>query len=105
MPSKRLLRSSITALLCVLITHLSFSQTKTVTGKVNDDKGAPVAGATVSAKGTKTGTSTDGTGTFRLTVPESIKQLTISFVGFVSQDVDISGTTTVDVALVATNAA
>ena len=45
-------------LLCVLFTQTAFSQTKSITGKVTDDKGAPIQGATVTVKGTKVGAST-----------------------------------------------
>jgi iron complex outermembrane receptor protein len=38
-----------------------------LSGKVNDDKGQPLIGATVSIKGTTNGTSTDTTGKFSLT--------------------------------------
>ncbi|HEX3934781.1 MAG TPA: hypothetical protein VHW43_08890, partial [Puia sp.] len=45
-------------LLCVLFTQTAFSQTKTITGKVTDDKGGPIPGATVTLKGTSAGAST-----------------------------------------------
>ena len=39
----------------VMAILVGFAQTSTVTGKVVDDKGAPVSGATVLEKGTKMG--------------------------------------------------
>ena len=80
-------------LLCVLFTQTAFSQNKTITGKILDDKGAPVQGATVTVKGTKVATSSAADGTFRLGVPSGATTLTISSVGFTTQDVAISGET------------
>src|SRR5690606_24155911 len=40
------------------------------TGKVVDQDGNPVVGATVLVKGTKSGVTTDETGTFRINLPE-----------------------------------
>jgi len=57
----------------LLFTLSVFSQTKTITGKVSDDKGAPVQGATVTAKGTKSGASTGADGTYRLTVSDNAR--------------------------------
>ncbi|HXL55980.1 MAG TPA: hypothetical protein VN958_06975, partial [Chitinophagaceae bacterium] len=58
----RLLRVLLLCPLFMLALQPSWAQTKTVTGKVSDEKGTPVSGASVLAKGTKTGTSTDATG-------------------------------------------
>ncbi|HET6255473.1 MAG TPA: SusC/RagA family TonB-linked outer membrane protein [Puia sp.] len=90
-----------TLLLCVLFTQTSFSQTKTITGKVTDDKGAPVSGATVTVKGSKGGTTTDALGAFHLTVPAGANTLVISSIGYGQRDVDISSSTDVTVTLTA----
>lgn len=88
-------------LLCVLFTQIAFSQTKTITGKVSDDKGAPIQGATITAKGTKAGASTGPDGTYRITVPPTAKTLVISSVGFTAQELAIGDQTSLDVSLVA----
>jgi len=92
-------------LLCplLLIMQISWAQNTTISGKVTDDKGAPVAGASVLVKGTKTGTSTDATGNFTISVPPSAQSLTVSYVGFGAQDVSISGKTSVTVTLTTSN--
>ena len=87
-------------LLCVFLTQAAFSQNKTISGKITDDKGAPVQGATVTAKGTKVGTSSAADGSFTLNAPGSATTLVISSVGFTSQEVAISGQTSISVALV-----
>ncbi len=86
--------------LCVLFTHTIQAQTKTITGKVTDDKGVPVLGATVTAKGTKVGASTDATGTFHITMPANSSTLVISSVGFTQQEIRITDQTMLNVALV-----
>ena len=45
------------------VSHL-WAQQRTITGKVTDDKGAPIPGASVLAKGTNLGTSTGSDGSF-----------------------------------------
>jgi hypothetical protein len=63
--------------LCLLFTSFSMAQNKEVTGKVTDEKGEPVARASVLVKGTTTGTTTKSDGTFVLSVPESATTLVI----------------------------
>jgi len=101
MTIKRLLRQFTLLSLCVILTQLAFSQTKTITGKVSDAQGAPVQGATVSVKGSRLGTSTDVSGAFKLNVPENTKTLVISSVGFTTVEANISGITEVSVGLAA----
>lgn len=89
-----------TLLLCLLFTTQALlAQTKTVTGKVSDDKGNPVAGASVLAKGSKSGTSTGIDGAFKFNVPSSATTLVISYVGFTDQEVDITSSSDVSVSL------
>jgi len=104
MTIKRLLGEFSAILLCVLLTQFSFAQGKTVTGKVLDDKGSPIQGATVTIKGSRTGTATDAAGAFRLSVAANAKTLVISSVGFASTEADISDKTDISVALTPSNA-
>ncbi len=68
-----------------------YAQTqKTITGTVIDELGESVIGATVKAINTSMGTITDIDGNFTLQVPAEVKQLTISYVGYVTQTVDIT---------------
>lgn len=63
-----------------------------VTGKVVDETGASLPGATVQQKGTTNGTITDIDGNFSLSVP-SDATLTVSFIGFESTEVTVGGET------------
>ena len=62
-------------------------QTITVTGKVTDEKGAAIAGATVAIKGTGMATTTRDDGTWTLTVKPRTK-LIISYVGYDSREIE-----------------
>ena len=86
--------------LLLLISQLTFSQNRTITGKVTDTKdGSPVAGASVTAKGTTKGTSTNVAGDFSLSVPSGTTILVFSSVGFTYQEVDITGKNSVTVSM------
>ena len=63
------------------------AQTITITGKVSDEKGASVAGATVTEKGTRNATTTIDDGTFTLQVKNKAK-LVISYVGYEPYEVE-----------------
>ena len=95
MTPKRLLPALLVTLLLALQT---FAQQRTITGRVTDNTGAPVAGATVTVKGTNIATSTGSDGTYRLDVPESAGTLVISAVGYGNMESAITGST-VDVGL------
>jgi len=104
MTTNRLLAKIASIAICVLLTQFAFSQNKTITGKVTDDKGSPLQGATISVRGSKTGTSTDASGAFRLSVPPGSNTLVITSVGFSRQEVDISDKSDISVSLVNANA-
>lgn len=68
-----------------------YAQDRVITGKItNTTDGSPIAGASVSVKGTRRAVSADADGNFSISVPASATTLTISSVGFVQQDVTIS---------------
>jgi iron complex outermembrane receptor protein len=91
-PSMNLKRRLLSFLVPLLLLALpGLAQTKTVTGKVTDDKGAAVQGASVMVKGTKVGTQTGADGAFSMTVPSSATTLVISSIGFAQQEVAIGG--------------
>lgn len=71
-----------------------------VSGRVTSGTdGVPIPGANVLVKGTTTGTITDADGNYRLDVPSPDGVLVFSFVGFVTQEVPISGKASIDVVL------
>jgi TonB-linked SusC/RagA family outer membrane protein len=90
------------ALLSFLITSVAFSQQKRVTGRILGADGKPVAGASISINGTTTGTQTDASGNFALNVPSGKNALTISSVGFETQNVSVASSNNISATLKAT---
>lgn len=89
---------SILFLLTCLIGH-SFAQNRPVSGKVSSaSDGTAIVGASVAIVGTSIATQTDATGSFNFEVPiDGI--LTISYVGYITQRVEIAGKSVVNVLL------
>lgn len=61
-----------------------------ITGKITDIDGNPLEGASVAAKGTNKGTTTDASGLFKLTGVPDNAVLIISFTGYVTREVSLS---------------
>jgi TonB-linked SusC/RagA family outer membrane protein len=74
-------------------------QGRRITGVVYDAAGEPVIGANVLEKGTTNGVVTDLDGRFALDVKSSGSVLTVSFIGYVSQDITVGTQTSVTVTL------
>lgn len=89
--------------LLLLVAGIASAQTKPVTGKITDENGSAVPGATVQVKGTSTGTATGADGTFKINVPATATTLVISFVGYVQQEVALAGKSEFSIALVPTS--
>ncbi|MCC3153616.1 SusC/RagA family TonB-linked outer membrane protein [Hymenobacter sp. BT770] len=97
MPRLRLLALAILAILCPLLGQAQTN--RAVSGKVTDANSTGLPGVTVLVPGTTVGTSTGADGAFTLQVPETATALSFSFVGYATQQVDITGKTSVQVAL------
>jgi iron complex outermembrane receptor protein len=104
MSCKNLLKSAaVVILLCV--SQLVMAQERVISGRVTDSKDTSgIPGVTITAKGTKTGTQTGSDGSFRISVGPGVSALVFSSIGFVTQEVGISGKSTVEVSLVVSNA-
>ena len=86
----------------------AFAQQKTVTGKVTDDEGLPLPGASISIKGSTTGgTSTRTDGTYSI-VANASQVLQFKFIGtktvnleyFINKNIDIIIITAIDLDLI-----
>ena len=94
------MRKLLALLLCMSVTVIQLNaQSRTITGKVTDEKGAPITNATILVKGTKIGTSTTTDGTFSLSVPGSAKTLVVSSLNFASKEIAIGNTSSVAISL------
>jgi TonB-linked SusC/RagA family outer membrane protein len=94
------MRRLLLLVLCMsLMTSQLLAQDRTITGKVADEKGFPVANASVVVKGTRTGTTTANDGSFSLSVPSNARALIVSFVGLGEKEIGLTSSNTYDVSL------
>ena len=77
----------------------SLTAQRTISGKVSDAAG-PVPGASVVVKGTTTGTATDVDGNFSFAVKGDNLTLSISAVGYSTQEVALGTQTSINISLV-----
>jgi iron complex outermembrane receptor protein len=92
--------AAVLALLSLLTGSAAWAQGRVVTGRVTaQEDGSALPGVSVVVKGTTTGTATDGSGNYSVTVPGNETTLVYSFIGYVSQEVVVSTQTTVDVVM------
>lgn len=76
------------------------AQTTRITGTVtSSEDGMPLPGVSVIVKGTTIGGATDANGKYELNVPANAEVLTVSFIGFVTQDLSIAGRSVIDVVM------
>jgi TonB-linked SusC/RagA family outer membrane protein len=84
------MRKSMLMIVCAMIFAIGgFAQTTPITGKVLDEKGVPVSGASVLERGTKNGTNTANDGTFSLNV-KSGATLVVTGLGFEAKQLTAS---------------
>lgn len=77
----------------------SQQQKRLLTGTIIDQEGEPIIGANIIEKGTTNGTVTDIDGTFSLSVSDNAV-LQISYIGYLPQEIPVSGRTKLDIVLV-----
>ena len=83
--------------LCIFVTNFAFGQK--ITGKVTSAKdGDPLPGVSVQVKGTNTGTSSDGGGSYSIAASQG-SILIFSYIGFETKEVNIGNQTIVDISL------
>lgn len=71
----------------------------TVTGIVKSSSGDPLAGVSVTLKGSSNGTVTNSKGEYTLTLPDGNGTLVFTFTGFRRQEIIINGRSTINVTL------
>ena len=88
---KNLLKVCGFILMCFFVIP-AMAQNKTITGKITDAKdGSPIIGASILAKGTSIGAVTDASGNYKLSIPESVKTLVVTYIGYDRKEVAITG--------------
>lgn len=96
--NKVLLKNLFLGLFLVLLCHTAMAQNLSVTGKVTDEKGLPLTGATILVKGTKQGTNAGPTGNYSISAG-SRDILVFSVLGYVRQEIPVSSRTVINVQL------
>ncbi|MDQ3392945.1 MAG: TonB family protein, partial [Bacteroidota bacterium] len=61
-----------------------------IKGKVVDEEGNPLPGVSIIVKGTNKGSVTDIEGNFELSVASADKKLSVSFIGFMTEEISIA---------------
>src|SRR5512133_501995 len=89
-------------LFCFVIAGMQLLQAQgvVISGKTTDKAtGEALPGVTVLVKGTTVGATSLVDGTYRVTAPVGANTLVFSFIGYVTQEIAISGNTVIDVAM------
>jgi TonB-dependent starch-binding outer membrane protein SusC len=92
------MRKTITFLIIFLLSGaMAFAQ-NAIKGTVTDKTGAALPGVTVKVKGTQNGTQTDANGHYSINAA-SDATLVISYIGYVTQEVPVSGRSTINIVI------
>ena len=92
------IRLFISAVMIIMTSVLASAQNRQISGNVVDVGGHPLGGATVIITGTSTGVSTNVNGEYAITAPANAS-LTVSFIGYNEQTVEINGRSVIDFVL------
>ena len=97
--TNRFSRKALLLVTAVFSASLLWAQTTGISGRVLDETGAPVIGATVMVKGTTIATATNVDGTFNLKNTDRNVTLVVSYVGYEAQQVSSKGAGSVTITL------
>ncbi len=101
--NRKLPRKNLILLLFLISFFSGHAQNLSVSGKVTDESGNGLDGATILEKGTKNSTITKQGGLFQLNVSSGKAKLVISFVGYGEQELAVNNKATLAVSLKTTN--
>lgn len=80
-----------------LITTASAQNTRTITGKVSDESGKPLAGVTVTASDLSKTSLTDAKGGYSIQVTDKTKTLKFTYVGYAEEEITIGAKQSINV--------
>ena len=90
-----------TLILFALIPFFVFSQSKIVTGTVNDENNLPLVGVNITVDNSNIGALTDFDGNYTISIPSNLpKKLTFSYLGYTTQEIDVSGTDNMSIMMI-----
>lgn len=100
---KSAFRVSLVAAICgilLLSATTAHSQgTKKISGTVRDEKGNPLAGASISVKGARKGAITDSAGNYSIILSEKNTLLEIAFIGYATRELNVANGSSFNVQL------
>lgn len=70
-----------------------------LSGKVLDEGGIPLPGATIIAKGTTVGATSDFDGNFEIILPIGVTIIQVSYLGYKSKEINVEGESSVSISL------
>lgn len=91
--------ASLCMLICMVASSQSFREL-TLVGKVLDENGEPLPGALVASADAKRGAMTDVNGDFKVKLNASDKTVTVSYLGYLAQTVNVDGKDMVTILMV-----
>ena len=87
--------------LFILFPIFVFSQTKTISGTVNDENSLPLVGVNITVQNSNLGALTDFDGNFSITIPsDKPKVLIFSYLGYTTQEVDVSSSDNISIMMI-----
>jgi Ca-activated chloride channel family protein len=86
-------------ILVIAVAMIAFTESKSITGKVLDRQGVPLASVSVKIKGSVTGTITDLKGNYTINVEEQDKVLVFSLSGYSTVEVKINERSIINVTM------
>ena len=85
-------------LVFILFPIFVYSQTKTISGTVNDENNIPLVGVNISVENSNIGALTDFDGNYLITIPsDKPKVLIFSYLGYSTQEIDASSTENISI--------
>ena len=94
------MRRVLSIFLCVVLAYSSvFAQNRTITGKITDESGKFLEGASVQAKGTRSAVLSKADGTFAIQVAQNVKTLVVSYVGAETKEITLNSQSAYSVSL------
>ncbi|MEL7119563.1 MAG: SusC/RagA family TonB-linked outer membrane protein [Bacteroidota bacterium] len=89
---------SLVVMLLFAVFSMAMAQ-QTLSGKITDQGGEPLIGASILVKGTTKGTTTDFDGMYTLELAEGENELVVSYTGFNTMNIEVNGRTSIDISM------
>jgi len=99
LPIMKLLRCVVISTLLLMVLGSAAAQDKTIKGKITDSTGTPMQGVTVMTDKKTRATSSDKDGNYTITIDKNTTTILFSYVGYMTQAVQINSRSVIDVVL------